>query len=71
MKAFLLTLLLIVICYFIFVTFTKILERVYNIMSLLSSNKSPKIAKQTHTNGMVLNKKTRKLEADQSQITPF
>ena len=41
----------------------------YNIKTLMNSKKNPHMAR--YTNGIIYNKKERKLEADQSPITPF
>ncbi len=47
----------------------KIVEGVFNLNVVLRKNNSHDISKQR--NGIVLNTKTKKLEADQSLILPF
>ncbi|MDR2498004.1 MAG: hypothetical protein LBD28_01005 [Tannerellaceae bacterium] len=47
----------------------KVVEKVYNIIVIISASRNPDVTKQKH--GIVYNKKTKKLEADQSPITPF
>ena len=48
---------------------TKLIEKICNIITIYRFNKHPDQAHQKH--GIVYNKKEKKIEADQSPITPF
>ena len=60
---------IIVLCIAIVFFIRKFIESLFNLKVLLSKNNRNDVSKQRH--GMVLNKKTGKLEADQSVILPF
>ena len=63
------TLMTIIAAVIIVWTLIKIVEKIFNIKALVYASRNPDVTKQKH--GIVYNKKTKRLEADQSPITPF
>lgn len=59
-----------IFCAILFIwAFTKLLKSIFNLQELCRGRKHPSSVPRTA--GMVVNKKTKKLEADSRQILPF
>ena len=69
MKTLLIIASLIILCVLAIYFFRKLMESLVNLYILSKKKNSHDLTKQR--NGIVLNKKTKKLEADQSLILPF
>ena len=69
MKVILTVLITIAACAIVVWALTRLVETIYNIKALRKAARCPDETKQQQ--GIIYNKRTHKLEADQSPITPF